>query len=189
MTTYWTRFKRMVYLIHRWTGVAACILMALWFVSGVTMLFVGYPKLLPQERLHNLPVLHAQNCCMPVEQALQRAGKPAAVQEIVLTSIAGKPYYRLRQGDGRYLIVDAVTGAAAGPVDGARALLAASAFIPGNDPSYLGTVGEDRWTHSGALNAHRPLHRVQMSDTAHTLLYVSSTTGQVVLDASRAERN
>src|SRR3546814_11155557 len=28
-----------------------------------------------------------------------------------------------------------------------------------------------------------------MSDTAHTLLYVSSTTGQVVMDASRAERN
>src|SRR3546814_19974587 len=88
MTTYWTRFKRMVYLIHRWTGVAACILMALWFVSGVTMLFVGYPKLLPQERLHTLPVLHAQNCCMQVEQPLPRAGKPAAAQETVLTSIA-----------------------------------------------------------------------------------------------------
>src|SRR3546814_17030106 len=96
---------------------------------------------------------------MPVEQALQRAGKPAAVQEIVLTSIAGKPYYRLRQGDGRYLIVDAVTGAAAGPVDGARELLAASGFIPGKDPSSLGTVGEDRWTQSRALNDHPPFTR------------------------------
>ncbi|UYO93237.1 PepSY domain-containing protein [Pollutimonas sp. M17] len=188
MSTFWTRFKRMVYLVHRWTGVAACILMALWFVSGVVMLFIGYPKLMPQERLHNLPVLQAAGCCLPVEQALRLAAKPEAVQEIVLTSIAGKPHYRLRQGNGRYLTVDALTGEPAGPVDERRALRAAESYLPGGDPSYRGKVMEDRWTHSGTLNAHRPLHRVQMDDAAHTLLYVSDTTGQVVMDAPRAER-
>lgn len=188
MSTFWVRFKRMVYLVHRWTGVAACALMALWFLSGIVMLFVGYPKLMPLERLHSLPALHAGACCIPVEQALQQADKPDAVQEIVLTSIAGKPHYRLRQGNGRYLTVDAATGRSEGLVDGQRALLAASAYFPGDEPSYRGMVAEDRWTHSGSLNAHRPLHRIQMSDPAHTLLYVSSTTGQIVMDAPRAER-
>lgn len=188
MNTFGMRLKRMVYLVHRWTGVAACVLMALWFVSGVVMLFVGYPKLMPLERLHNLPTLQAGACCIPVEQALRKAAKPEAVQEIVLTSIMGKPHYRLRQGNGRYLTIDAITGETAAPVDQQRASRAASAFMSGVQASYLGTVEEDRWTHSGALNAHRPLHRVQMNDGAHTLLYVSSTTGQVVMDAPLAER-
>src|SRR5690606_23024317 len=134
MSTFWTRFKRMVYLVHRWAGVAACILMALWFVSGVVMLFIGYPKLMPQERLHNLPVLQAAGCCLPVEQALRLADKPEAVQEVVLTSIAGKPHYRLRQGNGRYLTVDALTGEPAGPVDERRALRAAESYLPGGAP-------------------------------------------------------
>ncbi len=42
--------KRLVFLVHRWTGVAACVLMALWVLSGIVMLFVGYPKLQPAER-------------------------------------------------------------------------------------------------------------------------------------------
>ena len=44
-------FKRLLYQLHRWTGIAACVLMLLWFVSGMVMLFVGYPKLTPWERL------------------------------------------------------------------------------------------------------------------------------------------
>lgn len=38
------RMKRLTYLVHRWTGMGACVLMALWFVSGVVMLFVGDRK-------------------------------------------------------------------------------------------------------------------------------------------------
>ena len=51
------RAKRMTFLVHRWTGVLMCVLMALWFVSGVVMLFVGYPKLTPWERMGGLPAL------------------------------------------------------------------------------------------------------------------------------------
>lgn len=57
--------KRQLYLWHRWLGIALCLLMALWFVSGVVMLFVGYPKLTPSERLGHLPVLPAA-CCAEI---------------------------------------------------------------------------------------------------------------------------
>ncbi|MBX6689136.1 hypothetical protein I8746_05950 [Pseudomonas sp. USTB-Z] len=36
--------------------------MARWFVSGVAMLYVGYPKLTPTERLAHQPALPA-GCC------------------------------------------------------------------------------------------------------------------------------
>ncbi|MFT0544889.1 PepSY domain-containing protein [Allopusillimonas ginsengisoli] len=214
MTSFWMRFKRITYLVHRWTGVGACVLMAIWFLSGMVMLFVGYPKLLPAERLAALPVLSAAECCVPVEAALAQAEKPTDVREIQLTAQGGQPYYRLLQSDGKYVTVNARTGLRSTTITKDEAVLAARTYEeqasgrrdstggpikpiaerkkaqpPQNtDASWLGLTQEDRWTHSGRLNAHRPLHRVQLEDPAHTLLYVSSSTGEVVMDAPRAER-
>ena len=180
--------RRLVYLVHRWTGIGACLLMALWVVSGVVMLFVGYPKLLPQERLGALPALQAPGCCVPVEAALSQSRAPAAVRQITLTSIAGRPHYRIREGSGAFVVVDALTGQRAPGVDAARALDSARAFLPGSMAHDAGTVVDDRWTHSGALDAHRPLYRVRMEDPAATLLYVSSVTAEVVMDAPAMQR-
>ncbi len=181
------RARRLVYLVHRWTGVAGCLLMALWLVSGVVMLYVGYPKLLPRERLSALPPLPA-GCCVPVEAALAASGTPAAIRELTLTSIAGRPAYRLKDAGGAWQVVDARTGRRAPAVDAAFAAASARAFLPGAAATVQGQVDDDRWTHSGALDAHRPLFRVRMHDAASTRLYVSSATGEVVMDATRAER-
>ncbi len=55
--------KRWIYLVHRWLGIGGCLLMLLWFVSGMVMLFVGYPKLTSGERLAALPVLGMLAIC------------------------------------------------------------------------------------------------------------------------------
>ncbi|TYQ21553.1 UNVERIFIED_ORG: PepSY-associated transmembrane protein [Zoogloea ramigera] len=179
--------RRILYLIHRWTGIAMCALMALWFVSGMVMLFVGYPKLTPAERLAALPLL-AADCCIEPAQALARSHHPAAVQAITLTSIAGRAHYQLLEQDGRTTQVDAATGALAPKPDAQAAVTAARMFKPGAPARYAGLVEEDRWTHSRGLNPHRPLHVVELDDDAATRVYVSSATGQVMLDAPRAER-
>ncbi|GAA5231714.1 PepSY domain-containing protein [Verticiella sediminum] len=170
-----TRLKRLTYLVHRWTGVAGCILMLLWFVSGITMLFVGYPKLTPWERLGALPELPVQGCCAPL-QALPIGADSGA---LVLTSIRGQPYY---VASDRYAY-DARTGSPAAPVAPEEALAEAASHLPGARLDYAGTVQEDRWTHAGRLDAHRPLHRVTWQGAGRGTLYISSATGQVVLDA------
>ncbi|OZI34595.1 peptidase [Bordetella genomosp. 10] len=190
METPWSAFKRAVYLVHRWMGIAASLLMAAWFVSGMVMLFVGYPKLTPWERLAHLPALDADRVRVPVADALARVGATANAAEIVLTSVAGRPVYRVRDGAGRLYAVDAANGQPlprAGP-EAAEAAARAWAGPSGAGARYVDTVAEDRWTHSGALDPHRPLLRVQLDDDARTLLYVSSATGEVVMDAPLAQR-
>jgi hypothetical protein len=179
--------KRVVLLVHRWTGVLACVLMALWFASGMVMLFVGYPKLLPAERLAALPALPLEGCCAGPEAAL--AGSDGAgVRRLVLTSIGGRPHYLVESAKGSVFAVDAASGRREPPVGRAGALASARAFVPGAAAHYAGSVDEDRWTHSRIFVAHRPLHVVEMDDADATRLYVSSATGQVLLDATRAER-
>lgn len=182
------RFKRLVLLLHRWCGVAGCVLMLLWLLSGLVMLYVGYPRLLPQERLSALPALGQGACCMPVEAALRHSVAPDEVRQITLSSVAGSPVYVLREGQGGLVAVDAVSGQRLRPVNGDAALASARAFRPGAAATLEGQVHDDRWTHSGALDAHRPLFRVQLHDTASTVVYVSSATGEVLLDAPLAQR-
>lgn len=179
--------KRYLYLLHRWLGIVLCLFMALWFFSGVVMMYVGYPKLTAAERLAHLPELTAAPAVVPLAQAARALPPATQPSAITLTSVAGQPQYQFRVGQ-RIIAVDAVSGLRLQQVSAGDALRAAHAFLPQADTVYLDVLEEDSWSHSRALDPHRPLHRVQMADPAHTLLYVSSTTGDVVRTATRQER-
>ncbi|MYN12370.1 PepSY domain-containing protein [Pusillimonas sp. TS35] len=177
--------KRWTYLLHRWMGVAGCLLMLLWFVSGVVMLYVGYPKLTPWERLAPLPALDPAACCVPLARLPDAARGGGAV---VLTSIGGKPAYVMRKPGSAPGAYDALTGAPReAPVSAAKALASARAFAK-RPAHYAGLVDVDRWTHSRGLDVHRPLHKVHVDGLAPASLYVSSRTGEVVLDAPVAQQ-
>ena len=177
--------KRYLYLWHRWLGIGLCLLMALWFFSGLVMLYVGYPKLTPREHLAQLPPLRLADCCVPLEQVLAASGEDRPPSAIRLTTGAGEPRYLLRYGS-HGVVVDARKGTRLGPFDEAQALAAARQFAGTRAARYHGLIDEDAWSHSRALDAERPLHRIELDDG--TLLYVSSRTGEVVRDASANER-
>jgi len=178
--------KRYLYLWHRWLGIGLCLLLALWFFSGVVMLYVGYPKLTPAEHLARLPPLAAQGCCVDLGVALQAAQREQAPSNIRLTSVAGRPHYLLGYRDADSVAVDARTGQRVTPTLG---LLVASAEQFDSAPAlYLGSVWEDAWSHSRALDHERPLHRIQLQDRDASLLYLSGQTGAVVRVATGDER-
>ncbi|MDX8127574.1 PepSY domain-containing protein [Methylomonas sp. OY6] len=179
--------KRNLYLVHRWLGIALCCFMAMWFVSGVVMMYVGYPKLTPQEKLSALPGLAAERCRINLAQALEASAQAKSPDSVRLTSVAGAPRYVFAYGKTQ-IAVDAETGNRVDQVTPAQALASAGSFLATADGYYLDRIDEDAWTHSKALDEHRPLHRVQMADEQATLLYISNTTGEVVRDATRHER-
>lgn len=198
------RARRWLFLVHRWLGIVACTFFAMWFVSGVVMMYVGYPRLTEAERLRHLPPLEATGGLLGPRQALDAARIEGPLKELRLAVASGgravylatpadaarvpAPGQRVARGAG-VVVVDARTGTVVQQVDEAHALASAAAYAgPGIAARYLGTVGEDAYTHSRALDAHRPLHRVRLDDAAGTLLYVSSRTGEVVRDAPRVER-
>ncbi|MBY6243504.1 PepSY domain-containing protein [Methylosinus sp. Sm6] len=184
--------KRYLYLVHRWLGVALCLFMAMWFFSGVVMMYVGYPKLTPSERLSALPSLDPARCCVDLATALAAAGERESPQSVRLTTIGDEPVFVFGWGaraanPARSVAVRARDGRRATHVSAEEALATARAFL-GAEGRYDGLVDEDQWTHSKALDGLRPLHRVYMSDPDSTLLYVSAVTGEVARDATRVER-
>lgn len=180
------RLQRWIYLLHRWAGVFGCLLMVLWFVSGMVMLFVGYPKLTPWDRSQHLPTLERQLPYLAPGQLT--AAATASVQRLVLQATDGRPRYVLQGADGKLTVVDAITGKVASSFGADAAMRAARVFLPGVTMRYMGLIDEDRWTHSRGFNRHRPLHMVQMDDANASLLYISSQTGEVILQAPLAQR-
>lgn len=100
--------KRYLYLWHRWLGIGTCVVMALWFVSGMVMLYVGYPKLTPREHLAHLPALSAQGCCIPLQEAF-KAGEPQPLR-VRLSTVAGQPTYLFTYAGRGDIALDARTG-------------------------------------------------------------------------------
>ena len=45
---------RALILLHRWLGVAFCLLFAMWFATGIVMHFVPFPALTEAERFAGL---------------------------------------------------------------------------------------------------------------------------------------
>ncbi|MFD4841281.1 PepSY domain-containing protein [Achromobacter sp. NPDC058515] len=185
-----TRAKRWLYLTHRWAGIVLCLFFAMWFISGVVMMYVGYPKLTPLERLAHLAPLDAARVAVTPAGALAAAGVVDSPGLVLAAARGGAPVYEVPGGKGQApKVVDAATGALLPAADATVAQASAAAWFGGRYAGrHQGTVTEDVYTHSRALDAHRPLHRVDMDDPAHTRLYISSATGAVVLDATRAER-
>ncbi|RPJ87815.1 PepSY domain-containing protein, partial [Achromobacter xylosoxidans] len=87
------RAKRWLYLIHRWAGIVLCLFFAMWFISGVVMMYVGYPKLTPQERLAHLPALDSAAITVTPAQALAAAGAKDAAGMVLAAARGGAPVY------------------------------------------------------------------------------------------------
>lgn len=196
--------KRWLYLIHRWMGIGMCLFFLMWFISGVVMMYVGYPKLTPIERWQHLPRLQADTAPLTPQQALTAAGVTGAFQDLRLAAASGgeavylvtpaapphahgMPRHQARKPG--VVVVNAASGQVLRQVDAARVLASARAYADdGVALSADGVVQEDAFSHSKALDAHRPLHRVLLDDADQTLLYISGTTGEVVRDATLTER-
>lgn len=181
------KLKRWLYLIHRWMGIAGCLLIAMWFGSGLVMMYVGFPKLTDAERLAGLPPLALGSITTTPDAAMAAAGLDAFTPSLRLEMAGDLPVYRMIDGKGRPHTVSAVDGHVISKVDAATAQTTAQRFA-GKPAQWLETAERDQWTVPNGLNAWRPLHRIAIDDGFGTELYVSAKTGEVMRDTHRAER-
>jgi PepSY-associated TM region len=182
---------RALILLHRWLGVAFCLLFAMWFASGIVMHFVPFPALTEAERFAGLA---------PIDLASAMRGPAAAV---AASEIGDVTRVRLVQrSDGPVYLVygpsalKALRGAdfSDGAVrTGELALAIARDYAQRRHLNDLNAdvaarASYDQWTVSGRFDPHRPLYRIALHDDLGTELYVSSATGEIVLATARRDR-
>lgn len=182
---------RALILLHRWLGVAFCLFFAMWFASGIVMHFVPFPALAEAERIGGLTPLDLTSTVRTPAEAVAASTIKDAERVRLLQRTDG-PVYLVTGASGlKALHAADLSSAAVTSEPLALAIAVEHARRRGLDASQATVVAlaqYDQWTVPNGLDPHRPLYRVALHDGPGTELYVSSTTGEVVRDTTRAER-
>jgi uncharacterized iron-regulated membrane protein len=182
----WKVAKRWLYLFHRWTGIMLCLLFAIWFLSGLVMLYVSFPSFRAFERVATAAPIDWPQVRAGPDRALAGLNQPDFPTEMRLGMVGGEPLYIFVTGEARRA-VSARTGAQITAVDAPRAGTIASAMIDAPVVS-IDLVDHDQWVVTRAYQAMAPFWRVRMADRAASDLYVSQKTGEVVQNTTAHER-
>src|ERR1700754_546987 len=81
-----------IVLLHRWLGVALCLLFAMWFASGIVMHFVPFPSLTEAERIAGLAPVDLAGVTHGPADAVP-AGRTVDVTRIRLIQRSDGPVY------------------------------------------------------------------------------------------------
>jgi len=180
-----------IVLSHRWLGIAFCLLFAMWFATGIVMHFVPFPSLTEAERFAGLAPVERGPLTTPVADAVAASGIIDATRVRLIERSDGPVY--VVSGPSRLRAVRATDGQDASVSSAEVALVIAQAHARrrGLDATHAGIVAHadyDQWSVPNGFDRHRPLFRVALGDAAGTEVYVSSVTGEIVLDTTRSER-
>jgi uncharacterized iron-regulated membrane protein len=169
------RLKRWLYLTHRWIGIVTCLLFAMWFVSGLVMLYVPFPELKPGEWLAGQrPIAWSEVRTVPPQ-----GGWSLEMQGDV-------PVWRVSGEDGpaTYRATDGTRVVRVGEAEARRI----ASLFGGVPIASAKLIYNDQWSVPGSYDDDRPLWKVRLADGEGKVVYVSSRLGAVVLDTNRRER-
>ena len=176
--------------VHRYLGVAFCLIFVVWFASGIVMVFKRMPEYSMQERLARLPPLDVAAVRLTPAEALEATGLGEAPRRVLLTSLDARPVYRFVVDRGM-VTVSAETGAYIDPVDPGAAMAIAVGAFPETRQSarYAGALqAPDQWTIANPFRVTGALHRIMLGDSAGTELYVAEASGDIVMKTDRSSR-
>lgn len=179
-------WRRPLIYTHRWLGIAGGVFFAMWFASGIVMMYARMPSLAPEERLMRLPVLDLSRVRVRPAEAARIAG--LTPERVRVAMLGDRPVYRVSDG-GPWATVFADNGQMLAQVTPDEALDIARRFAPERRSAvrYDAFLPDaDQWTFSvrGAV----PLHRLALDETGDAVLYVSAQSGEVVMKTTQAGR-
>lgn len=179
------KFARWLHLGHRWLGMTLGLMLLLWFVSGVVMLFVARPQLTDAERLAALPALATERVRISPLTAWQALGLTGWPEVVRLNMAGDRPAYRFF-AQNRWSTVYADDASRFSAPDTAQALRLAAAYLGDTGVAAVTPLALDQWTVYRQFDAWRPFLRIELADGRD--YYVSTGSGEVVLDTNRSER-
>jgi len=177
---------RLLFLLHRYLGIALGLVISLWCLSGFVMMYVQYPELNDEEQLAGLETLALTGCCRTPGDF-----DNIPVDRFRVEMLEGRPVLRLLDGGYQY-VIDLQRGSYLAGIyeDDARSIAAIAAREYGlaGPPRLLDLINQDQWTVYATYYPHRPLFHFSADDSEGTEFYVSSTTGEVVQMTTLTER-
>ena len=176
--------------VHRYLGVAFCLIFVIWFASGIVMVYKRMPEYSAEERLARLPPLNAAAIRFTPAEAMEAASVQQPARRVLLTSLQSRPVYRFTV-DGGTATVFADAGSylyGLEPEDAVAVAVGAFPEARGTARHLAALERPDQWTINNRFRVTGALHHVTLGDSAGTEVYVAETTGDIVMKTDRSSR-
>ena len=180
--------KRFAIFVHRWLGVALCLVFLLWFPSGIAHDVLGLPgrqrRRSAGARAGARSIEDSAVAGRGIREARSGCAAPGQAR---LNTYDGRPAYRFRAGRSN-AIVFADTGEERGDVsmDLVARIAAAWTSQPANAASVTEVTEVDQWTLQTNIGNLQPLWKYTWPNGEH--VYVSQASGEVVQYTTTASR-
>jgi hypothetical protein len=188
-------FLRSLIFVHRWVGIALCVVFLFWFPSGIGMMYWTFPEVTAGDRLDHSSSLDPAKIVLSPEEAAAKVGIQANPTQVRLNSFDGRPVYRVSAGGGRggrggggVRIVYADTGEEQTEVSTEMLDRIASAWAarPLAEAKKVSVEEPDQWTVAGNFRNLQPLYKYSWPDGQQ--VYLNGNTGEIVQYATFAKR-
>ena len=170
---------RSAIVLHRWIGVALCIVFTTWFATGIVLMYWDFPEVTAADRLAHAAVLDPSRVKLSAQEAYAALGESAPPKRVVLNSFDGRPVYRFSIGDSEAIVY---------ADDGTRQSKLSQEMIRRAAAGWAGpsagvaverpVFASDQWTLEAELRTVRPLWKYEFADGQQ--VYVSGVSGEVV---------
>ncbi|HEU4993862.1 MAG TPA: PepSY domain-containing protein [Gemmatimonadaceae bacterium] len=179
-------WKRVDFLVHRWTAIILGLLVFSWFLSGIALMYYPWPAVTESRELAHLEPLDLPSADTAIIGFADAASRTLQRTDAIhLARFGGRLVYQIRRDDGHgpepVEFLDAADGRRLTPISDGDARVLASAYAPA-ESGPLGVdrlVRGDRYLMSREYARFFPAYRVRFDDAAGTAVYVSRDRGSV----------
>lgn len=176
------RFNKFIIQIHNISGSFLSLMFVVWFLSGIVLIFDGFPHASLEERFMHLSELTPQ-----VVDHLQ--GPSFDFKGGVTLEISGEqPVYRVSKGRKAQEIFDAQTLRPVLAFTEDYAIKLSESFNGYHVKQLEKKNDLDQWVPWTYYKPLLPFYKCYMDDPAHTVIYVSEKTGEIVQETDRLAR-
>ena len=180
------RLRDVAICVHRWMGLAFCLLFVLWFVSGMVMMYSDYPGISAKDRLSKSEALAPEAIYNSPAAAYSSLHWSQPPDQVWLAMLEGRAVYRFRRGRSQALVY-ADNGEMFRPLTEVAGARIAAGWTGKPAARFQRILQEaDQWTLGGQFNRLRPVFKYAWPDGEE--VYVSSVTGEVAQHTTRASR-
>jgi hypothetical protein len=185
------RVRRLAVVLHRWLGIAGCLLCVGWFASGLVLLVAPYPGFRMERDARWAAPLDAARATRPVHDLLRALPADAGEDPARVGMLLDEPVLRVREARrGPWVAHPLGSDAPLPTVDAARAEAIARRALGLTAPrvSAERLLEADQWTVEFAYRREAPFWRLRFADADGTDAYVSERGGEVLMTSTARQR-
>ncbi len=177
------RLKKTLLKTHQITGTILSLMFVVWFASGIVLIFERFPHASRQERFLHLETFTCSD--FTTMKSLPDSIKGSGIS---IEKYQGKPVYRIPTGRHDEIILDAQSLIQIQEFSENKCLEMAESYTGYSPKKTVKIVKLDPWLPWSYYAPLLPIYKYYLNDPEHSIVYVSSKTGNIVQITTRKKR-